>query len=247
MEINAQFNFFGNLNDFLSPGDQFKKINISLDGTPGIKDTIESFGIPHTEVDCILVNGDPVMFSYRLQDQDQVLVYPVRMCPDISEMHLLSTPPEIKFILDVHLGKLARKLRLLGFDSLYKNDYSDEQIMYIAHSQKRIILTRDIGILKHKKVEFGYWVHSTDPDIQIGEIILRFDLCDKIKPFTRCISCNGILSGIPKLVIRDKLKARTREYYHRFSQCSICGKIFWEGSHYEKLKKVIASVCQHGI
>jgi len=241
----ADFRFFEELNDFLPTHKRKVRFSVSFDGSPSIKDIIESQGVPHTEIDLLLVNGQSVDFSYRLKNKDKVSVYPVFESLDISGLKRLSEKPlrEIKFILDVHLGKLSRLLRLLGFDTTYSNDLSDSEIVAISTKESRIILTRDIGILKRGSVTRGYWVRSTDPQCQIREIIRRFDLCGLANPFSICIVCNGKLESVSKEMIANRLQSKTLMYFDKFSQCKSCGKIYWEGSHFGKLRKFISQIC----
>ena len=233
----AQFRFYEELNDFLSPGKKKTSFSYQFNGTPSIKDVIEAMGVPHTEVDLILVNGISVGFDYHLLHEDRVSIYPVFESLDISPIVLLREKPLRKstFILDVHLGKLARSLRMLGFDSLYKNDYEDSEIISISVREKRIILTRDRGILKRKAVTHGYWIRSTRPEEQIQEVLSRFDLFPQIKPFHRCMMCNGIINRINKRTIMNQLPAKAALYYDEFHGCLTCGRIYWKGSHYNKM------------
>jgi len=149
------------------------------------------------------------------------------------------------FILDVHLGKLARFLRLLGFDTLYRNDYDDDEIVAIAQAEKRIVLTRDIGIFKHSAVTHGYWVRSTNINEQIYEIVDRFDLRKQCKPYTRCLACNGVMKVVEKEDVVSQLNEGTRKYYDSFSQCVSCGKVYWKGPHFDKLDNLVEKVCQN--
>ena len=194
-------------------------------------------GVPHTEVDVILANGLPVNFSYPLQDDDNIDVYPV--FSDITttrSLKLSPSPPEpLSFVLDVHLGKLARRLRLLGFDSCYSNDFEDVDIMAVAEREGRIILTRDLGILKHRRVKHGYLVRSNRVEEQVQEVMRRYDLQGRIRLWTRCMVCNGLLEKVNKADILDRLEPRTRLYYHDFRRCSGCDRLYWQGSHHARI------------
>lgn len=233
----ASFRFYEELNDFLPRNKRKVSFEHHFEGSPGIKDVIEALGVPHAEVDLILVNGESVDFPYRLQDGDRVAVYPVFEALDISAVSKVRRVPlrEPKFILDVHLGKLAKRLRLLGFDALYRNDLQDKEIVEISLNEKRIILTRDIGLLKNKRVTHGYWLRSQQPKRQLREIVRRFDLENLIQPFTRCLECNGNIHPVEKEAVLRRLPPNTRKYYQNFYQCAECGKIYWEGSHYQKM------------
>jgi hypothetical protein len=238
------FRFYEELNDFL-PGEKVKvEFSNKFRGNVSVKDMIQSFGVPHTEVDLILVNGNSVNFEYILQDTDRLSVYPVYESFDISDIQRLRPAPlrNPKFILDVHLGKLARLLRMTGFDTLYKNSYSDEEIIEISVNQKRTILTRDVGILKRNNVERGYWVRNTDPGKQILEIIDRFQLSGLIDGFTRCITCNGSLAKIVKENFKDDIPVNAYNTYKDFYNCESCGKIYWKGSHYPGMVKNLQNI-----
>ncbi|MCP4752242.1 MAG: Mut7-C ubiquitin/RNAse domain-containing protein [Proteobacteria bacterium] len=237
----AQFRFYEELNDFL-PADKRKTTFFHpFFGTPSIKDVVESIGVPHTEVDLILINGDSVGFDYRLQPGDRVSVYPVFESLDISPLTHLRKEPwrNSRFILDVHLGKTAKILRMLGFDTLYRNDYHDREIADMAIDENRIILTRDKGLLKIKEVTRGYWLRSVKPDEQIHEILNRFDLFSQIKPFHRCLICNGRVKEVEKEKIADQLQEKTKRYFDEFYICAGCGRVYWKGSHYDNMEAYI--------
>jgi len=244
MSKKAHFRFYEELNDFLCP--EKKKVVFPYDfvGTPSVKDAIEAIGVPHTEVDLILVNGASVPFTYHIGDNDTISVYPVFESLDISGVTHLREKPlrEPKFILDVHLGKCAKYLRLLGFDSLYENTYDDPEIAAIAQAQKRAVLTRDVALLKRSAVARGYWIRSRIPSEQVTEVIHRFDLHSNIRPFSRCMACNGTVNAVTKDAVRDVLEPKTIQYYDEFYRCSSCGKVYWKGSHYLKMKKFVDDV-----
>jgi uncharacterized protein with PIN domain len=240
----ARFRFYEELNDFLSTGKRKIQFDYNFNGKPSIKDAIEAIGIPHTEVDLIIVNGESVSFDYHLLTGDIVSVYPVFEGLDITPVVKLRDTPlrETKFVADVHLGKLVRLLRMLGFDVLYRNDYHDQAIITISVNEKRIILTRDRQLLYPKIVTHGYWVRSQNPQEQVVEVLKRFDLLKQINPFTRCLACNGHLHEVEKQDIVDRLEPLTIKYYNDFFQCDICKKVFWEGSHYVKLKNTLEKI-----
>lgn len=240
----ATIRFYEELNDFL-PEDQKKKdLKLSFYNSPSVKDAIESFGIPHTEVDLILVNGESVCFDVQVQASDRISVYPKFESFDITKISRLKGRPlrNIRFILDVHLGKLARYLRLCGFDTLYDNHYEDHTIVETASAENRIILTRDIGILKHAQVRHGYWLRSDQPQKQLKEVIKRFDLKNQVELFNRCMECNGTIRKVNKNKIQHRLLSGTQKYYHEFFQCTRCGKIYWKGSHYKKMMEFIREI-----
>ncbi|RDI40206.1 Mut7-C RNAse domain-containing protein [Aquicella lusitana] len=238
----AHFRFYEELNDFLPPEKRKKSFPHVFPLTASIKDVIESLGVPHAEIDLILVNGKSVDFSYPLSDGDHVSVYPVFESLDITSITRLHPGPLRKpcFILDVHLGKLARYLRLLGFDTLYDTHYKDSEIVDLAQREHRIILTRDIGILKNKQVTHGYWLRETQPKKQVVEIIRRFDLVRQCKPFTRCLECNGkIIPLSQENNIIQPVPPGVKEMQDQFFQCESCLRLYWQGTHYSKLKTFV--------
>jgi uncharacterized protein len=236
---NLSLRFYEELNDFLPPNKRKVCFMHSAPSDASIKDIIESLGVPHTEIDLILVNNKSVDFSYQVCEGDYISVYPVFESIDISEMIHLRPEPlrKMLFILDVHLGKLARYLRLLGFDVVYANNFSDETLANRSQTENRIVLTRDVGLLKNKKISRGYWIRQTNPDKQVAEVLQRFDLTQQIKPFSRCLECNGLLEDVKKNDIVKNLPPLTRNYYSKFMQCNQCKRIYWEGTHYQRLKK----------
>lgn len=243
------FRFYEELNEFLPSEKRKKLFAYSFNGTPSIKDAIEAIGVPHVEVDLILVNSLSVGFSNKLRDGDVVSVYPVFETFDITSLvHLRAKPLRItKFILDVHLGKLAKYLRLCGFDTLYRRNFKDPEIIKFSTSEKRIILTRDIELLKNKKVTHGYWIRSQHLNEQLKEVFLRFDLKNQVMPFSRCMECNGLLIDVTKEDILERLLPETVEFFANFKTCSECNRIYWEGSHYERMRRYIDNLIKNVI
>jgi uncharacterized protein with PIN domain len=233
--------FYEELNDFLPKEKRKVRFTHEFFGRESVKDLIEAIGVPHTEVDLILVNGNSVDFNYILQDKDEVSVYPVFESFDIKEVQHLRPKPlrEPKFVLDIHLGKLARYMRMLGFDTFYRNDLKDEEIVHISLTEIRTILTRDVGLLKRGNVTHGYFVRNTEIEKQLKEVVKRFQLENEIKEFSRCIECNTLLKPIDKEKIIDQLPPKVRKHYNEFYICPNCSKIYWKGSHVEDMLRVI--------
>ena len=244
MENCAQFRFYEELNDFLPQYQRKQDIAYTFNEHPAIKDPIEALGVPHTEVDLIVVNGRSVGFDYRLQDGDRVAVYPTFESLDITPIVRLRPQPLRKtaFVLDGHLGTLARLLRLLGFDALYRNNFEDRDIIRVALSEHRIILTRDRWLLRAKEVTHGYWLHSDDPEEQAREVLRRFDLTGCIQLFQRCPVCNGVLYSVSKTEVLAQLEPLTREHYEEFWRCDACGKIYWRGTHYPRISRKLERI-----
>jgi uncharacterized protein len=237
----VRLRFYAELNNFIPRDQRQKSFDYSFPGPITVKEVIESMKVPPAEVDLILVNGEPAGFDYHVNDSDYISVFPVFEQFDISSVsQLRKNPLRIsKFILDAHLGKLAKYLRMFGFDTLYKNDYPDEAIRQTALRESRIILTRDRDLLNHKEVTHGYFVRSVHPKDQLTEILAKFDLYSQTDPFARCLECNNTLVGVEKKDIHDKVDPDTFRIYNDFYRCAGCGKVYWEGSHYEHMKEFI--------
>ena len=238
----ANFRFYEELNDFLPRQNHKRTVEYRFKGKPAIKDPIEVLGIPHTEVDLIVVDGESVDFSYGLKNGDRVAVYPVFESFDISPIVRLREKPlrSTAFIVDVNLGKLARRLRMLGFDAVYSNRGNDQQVVDIAVNEKRIVLTRDRRLLFRKAVTHGYWIRSVEVDTQILEVLDRFDLHRLVRPFKRCLDCNGAIEPVAdKTRIISRLEPLTRRYYNEFYHCVQCDKSYWQGSQVENMLKAI--------
>jgi uncharacterized protein with PIN domain len=244
----AFFRFYAELNDFLPIPQRQTPFHHAFEGRVSIKDMIESLGVPHTEVDLILVGGQPVDFDYLVQDGDRISVYPVFESLDVSSLTRLRPEPlrEPRFVLDTHLGKLAHYLRLLGFDTWYDNGYEDDELARISSQEKRILLTRDRGLLKRSVVTHGYCVRGTNPRRQLVEVLRRFDLFEAVQPFRRCIRCNGLLEPVSKEAILHRLPPKTREYYDEFRRCQACDQIYWKGSHFQRMQQFVERVLERG-
>ena len=202
-----------------------------------VKDVIESCGVPHPEVGLILLDGQPVNFAHVVEENATVDVYPVRSLSTQSEKHRLQIHCNKRFVADGHLGKLARNLRLLGFDVAYDRQARDRQLLGVMESENRALLTRDRRLLMHAIVKAGYCPRSQNADEQTIEVIRRFDLFDSIASFTRCLRCNAPLQEVAKADVIQKLEPLTKIYYERFRRCTGCGQIYWAGSHFSKLQK----------
>ena len=240
--------FYEELNDFLPMKKRKSTLIILFTGRQTVKDIIESQGVPHTEVDLILVNGQSVDFNRIIREDDQISVYPEFESLDISGVTRLKNRPlrNPKFVLDVHLGRLARYLRALGFDTLYRNDYSDTDIVDISNHQKRIILTRDKGLLMRNTVQRGYWIRNISVKDQAAEVVKKFDLYKLINPFKRCMECNGLIKPVDKESILEHLEFKTKEYFDKFFRCTKCYKIYWKGTHYERMNQFITRILKEG-
>ncbi len=242
--VQITLRFYAELNDFLPYSLRQRAFTASVPAYHTVKHIIESFGIPHTEVDLILADDMPVDFTYRPRVGQRISVYPAFLSFDIAPLAHLHPSPlrRICFIADTHLGKLAGYLRMLGFDTLYRQDYADQEIAEIAAREKRIVLTRDRGLLKRNLVTHGLYIHATRPRQQVTEVVQRLQLAALTQPFTRCLACNYLLEEVDKQQIANRLPPNTEKYYDTFQHCPNCGRIYWKGSHYDKMQKFIEEV-----
>ena len=236
----ARFRFYAELNDFLPSDSRAKELVRQFDVSGSVKDFVESFGIPHTEVDLVLANGCAVDFSYQVHDGDLVSVYPVFESLDIASVSRVRPAPlrTLRFILDVHLGRLAAYLRMAGFDALYANDASDAELAGAVSHQGRVLLTRDRQLLMRTEVNRGYWVRATEPRLQLLETVRRFDLAGAMQPFTRCLECNSALEDASRESVLERLPQGVIDK-KRFRICPTCQRVFWEGSHHARMIKLL--------
>jgi uncharacterized protein with PIN domain len=236
----AEFRFYEELNDHLPIVRRQCGFKHAFDGTPAIKDVIEALGVPHTEIDLILVNGKSVRFSQRLRGGERVAVYPMFERFDIRPLYRLRPKPlrRTRFVADVHLGRLARFLRLLGFDTVYSTETDDAELIAISARERRILLTRDLGLLKHKAVTRGYRLRSTDPELQLEEVVHAFALEKELRPFTRCMSCNAVIKLTARADVEGCVPPRVFRRFRRFTYCPGCGRIYWRGTHFQQLERL---------
>ncbi|MGA2614226.1 MAG: Mut7-C RNAse domain-containing protein [Spirochaetia bacterium] len=236
--------FYEELNAFL-PAEK-RKQPISADVPRGctVKALIEDLGVPHTEVDLVLANGESVDFAYRPAHGDRISVYPRFESWDIGPLSRVRPVPlrEVRFALDVHLGRLARLLRMFGFDSLYRNSLEDQELVRVARLEKRIVLTRDRGLLKRRSVTHGYLVRSLAPHDQLREVVQRFDLSSHLQLGGRCVECNVPLERVSRDSVLARLPPAVGREYTDFSECPACRRVFWRGSHWQKMMELAASL-----
>jgi uncharacterized protein with PIN domain len=230
--------FHGDLSFFLRS--KAPAIERQLSERTSIKDVIEACGVPHTEVDLILVNGEPIDFAAVLRQDAVVDVHPPNEthCPLFPEDRLQVHDIE-NFVADGHLGKLVRDLRLLGIDVAYDPAAEDRQLVRTASDEERSLLTRDRRLLMHAAVRHGYYPRSQDPLEQTVEVLRRFRLASSLTPFSRCLRCNAPLEPAEKAKVLGQLEPLTKIYYDQFRRCRGCGQVYWSGSHFEKLQKRI--------
>lgn len=247
MNNQATLLFVASLHDFIEAGKRDQPCLCRFDDSPSVKDLIESRGVPHTEVAAIVVNTHAVDFNYQVIDGDEITVYPFDALPQPGPELLLIKPQdhEPAFILDVHLGTLARYLRLAGFDVVYqKKDPGDEWIAITAANEGRIVVSRDKGLLKRAIITQGCWLRNTNPKRQMKELVQRYQLTQWFHPFKRCTHCNGLVHVVAKHAIEARLPEHVRQHMTEFRECSQCHHVYWKGSHYKKINKFIHDLAQ---
>jgi uncharacterized protein with PIN domain len=233
--------FYEELNDFLAPARRRREFDYLCARAATVKNAIEAVGVPHTEVELVLVNGLSVDFAYRLHDGDRVSVYPKFEAFDIAPLLRVRERPlrSTRFIADSHLGGLARLLRMTGFDTLHDNAYADDEIRRLAAHDERIVLTRDRELLKCRDLTHGCYVHALKPQEQLREIVGRLQLAASLAPFTRCLRCNLPLADIAKEEVLDRLPPTVAHRYPRFRTCPGCARVYWEGGHWQRMQAVL--------
>jgi len=230
------FQFSPGLAYFLAPYQRGTDLVCEYKGNPSVKHLIESLGIPHTEVGMVRVNGTIVGLAYQVQPGDHIEVIAASPTTDSNK------DGEPRFLLDNHLGKLAIYLRILGFDSLYRNDFQDEELMNIASQDERILLTRDRRLLMRRAIRNGYCPRTLEPELQILEVVERYDLYQWVKPFQRCLRCNTSLEPVTKRSVLPRLEPLTKRYYDEFHRCPACDQVYWKGSHHNRMLKLVKMV-----
>jgi hypothetical protein len=235
----AHFRFYAELNDFLPPERRFAGFIQAFDVPATVKHWIESCGVPHTEVELVLVNGESEDFTRLVRDGDRVSVYPVFESVDVTPLVRVRPAPlrDLRFVLDTHLGKLARNLRLLGFDCLYGRDWEDSLLAEVSAREGRVLLTRDRGLLMRGAVTRGCYVRETAPRRQALEVLRRFDLAGTLAPLSRCLRCNDRLESVGKSEVEPELPARTAALFVDYRRCPFCGRVYWQGSHWRRMTK----------
>lgn len=242
MVASVVLRIYGPLRDFADT-DRDGLAHVPIGAPRSIKDVVESVGVPHPEVALLLVDGVSVDFGHLIHGGERIAVYPPFLALDVAGTSRVAVaPPAPRFVCDVHLGRLSRRLRLLGFDTWYRTDTDDDELAAMAADQDRILLTRDRGLLMRRVIVHGYCPRSHDADVQAAEVVRRFDLVEAIAPFTRCARCNGMLDDVEKAEIVHLLPPRTRVEHDRFARCRDCGHIYWPGSHTTHITDFVAAI-----
>ncbi|MEU6829063.1 Mut7-C RNAse domain-containing protein [Nocardia beijingensis] len=242
--MSVDLRVYAELNDFLRPGERYTVLRRPCRPHQTVKDVIEAAGIPHTEIDLILVDGEPVDFDHRPRPGARITAYPVFETLDIGRVTLVRPHPlrAPRFLADVNLGGLAKLMRLLGLDVHCRWEAGDAELAEASAAEHRILLTRDRGLLKRRAVTHGVYIRSDRPVDQVVELIRRLDLVACLDPFTRCLRCGGVVAEVGKAEVEDRLEPLTRRYFDTFRQCRACGRIYWQGSHQARLAETVAAI-----
>ena len=239
--VTASFRFYERLNDFLAPARRQRDFSAACARDATTKHMIEALGVPHTEVDLLLVNGEPAGLDRILRDGDRVTAYPRFLSLDLGPLpclgERLSQAP--RFVADSHLGALARLLRMAGFDTLYRNDFGDREIASLAAAEDRILLTRDRELLKLRSVGRGCYLHALKPAQQFRELAERLDFAGWLRPFSLCLECNAALRAVDKASVAEALPPSVKAGQDQFTRCDRCGRVYWPGSHWRRMRQLL--------
>ncbi|MFJ5381433.1 Mut7-C RNAse domain-containing protein [Cupriavidus sp. CER94] len=239
--VTATFRFYEELNDFLAPSQRRRDLSCPCARAATVKHMIEALGVPHTEVELILVNGESVPFERLVEDGDRVAVYPKFESLDVTPLLRVREHPlrNLRFVADAHLGGLAHLLRMTGFDTLYDNHFEDSEIARIAADEQRIVLTRDRELLKRREITHGCYVRAIKSTPQAQEIFARLDLARSARPFSLCLTCNVPLQRIDKADAQGRVPDGVFARHDRFVTCPHCRRVFWEGSHWRRMRELV--------
>jgi len=237
----ATFRFYGELNDFLPRERRGRDITTPCARMATTKHMIEALGVPHTEVELVLVNGEGAGLDVLLEEGDRIAVYPRFTSFDVEDLAPapLLPPGRIRFVADAHLGGLARLLRMAGFDTIYDNSLRGDQVEALAVDQERLVLTRDRELLKRRTIEYGCYVRALTPEEQLREVFERLGLADRARPFTRCLHDNAPLHVVAKADVLDKLPTMVAACQEEFNTCDLCGRVYWKGTHWQRMRAVL--------
>jgi uncharacterized protein with PIN domain len=242
----ATVRLYGSLNDFLPPARRGHEFVHPFNGRPTVKDVLESLGVPHVELDVVLVDGVPVLLSHQLEGGERLAAYPAFHTLDVEGLVRVAPPaPEpLRFVLDVGLGRLAGLLRMLGFDALWRNDWPDALLARVSRDEVRYLLSRDVGLLKRAEVVHGYFPRATGPEAQLVEVARRFRLGAHLRPFSRCLECNVPVQPLPPAGAAGRVPGRVQARFTTFHECPACGRVYWEGSHHARMQQWVARLRQ---
>jgi uncharacterized protein with PIN domain/sulfur carrier protein ThiS len=243
----ATFRFYAELNDFLARDRRQSDFTVTCASDATVKHTIEALGVPHTEVELVMVNGESVGFDRRIADGDRISVYP--LCESLDVTPILRVRAQAlrhtRFVADAHLGGLARLLRIAGFDTRFENAVSDADIVALSRDEHRIVLTRDLELLKRRDLTHGCYVRAIKPPEQFREIVARLDLAAGFRPFSLCLECNAPLLAIEKALVSARVPPMAYARHEHFSTCERCHRVYWEGTHWRRMREMLDAIYVH--
>jgi len=228
----ASFRFHGALQDFLSRQHRDKAFAYECARAANLKNAIEALGVPHTETGRITVNDAPATLQRAVREGDLIEIFPTTKEKGTDPI----------FLADAHLGGLARFLRMLGFDTLHDNNYGDAEIRRLAEAERRIVLSRDRELLKCSEIVRGCYVHALKAEAQLREVAERYDLAARARPFSLCLRCNLPLQPVDKAAVAAVVPEKVRARQEQFSRCAGCGRIYWPGSHYARMRAALGEL-----
>ena len=251
----ARIRFHGELVGLLRAGLRRQPVELPIAQGATLKHAIETLDVPHTELGEIRVDGQPVALDRILAGGESIDAYPARADANAATGRAPSPGPDVpargarapdwreaRFLADAHLGALARRLRLLGFDTALAGDGADHALAERAQAEARILLSRDRELLKHRRVLRGRLVRSTDPDDQLDEVLERYALKNALRPFSRCLECNAPLRPVERALVADRLPPSVAAGHTAFTKCDGCGRIYWPGSHWSRLRARVEAI-----
>ncbi|GAB2694485.1 Mut7-C RNAse domain-containing protein [Kitasatospora kifunensis] len=215
---------------FLPSARRVGRSAVRTDGASTLGHLVESLGVPLTEVGELLADGRPVPTAHLPRHGERITVH------GIARPQALAGPA--RFLLDVHLGTLARRMRLLGIDAAYENpDIGDAALAARSAAEQRVLLSRDRGLLRRRELWAGGYVYSHRPAEQLRDVLSRF--APPLAPWTRCATCNGELRQAAKDTVQEQLQDGTERSYDAFARCVDCGQVYWRGAHHARLAAIV--------
>jgi uncharacterized protein with PIN domain len=241
------FRFYAELNDHLPRARRQVSFIHAVEKSATVQDAVESLGVPAGQIDLVLVNGESAGLHRTMHDSDYLSLFPVFESFDIAIVSKVRDKPlrTPRFVLDVHLGKLAHYLRMLGFDSVFNKDADDDSLMIQSREEGRTLLSKDRRLLQREEITRKYDVREIDSRLQLIEVLDRFDLYRSVAPFIRCMECNTLLIPVGKEEVRRFLPPNVQANFHNFQLCPTCERVYWKGSHYERMKQFIDGLMRH--
>jgi len=231
------------LNDYLPLERRKRTFALQVADGRTVGEVVDELGVPRGAIDLALVDGEPVGFVHRVCDGERLALYPVFEAFDVGTVTRLPGRPlrRTRFVLDVHLGRLTRYLRLLGFDCQYRNDAADDDLAAVSGAESRVLLSRDRALVGRRDLRHAYLVTETLPRDQAVEVVQRLDLAAQVRPFTRCLVCNGGVERVARAAVGDRLPTGD-DVLPPFTRCGGCGRLYWQGRHRPRMARLLDTI-----